>query len=71
MTEINYDTFLDEWTEKCYKEMDGCTEKIECLPVGSHRERYLSGYIDGILMAMAFLSVKEKNLKAKLEKEGK
>lgn len=65
---IDYNGLLDDWADKCYEEMDKCKNEMT-KDITDLKHNYLRGYQDGISMAMAFLSIKEKRMKTKLKKE--
>jgi hypothetical protein len=67
---IDYNSLLDDWADRCYEEMDKCKNEMT-KDITDLKHNYLRGYQDGISMSMAFLSIKEKRMKTKLEKENK
>ena len=61
---IDYDKLLDTWAEAVQMKIDRCNIAVEALEYDSYKHGNLTGYVNGLYMAMSMLSTVERRYKA-------
>lgn len=61
--ELDYDKILDEWADQIYKKVENYRKQIEDIDDYTYKKGRLSGYADGLILAICMLNrIEQKTL---------